>query len=647
MAGTLTTERFFASAQYMQHGGEDWTTIRNTIEFDNLNQGIDSLFNHFSMFSYSNNILEKYEPSAHFAGYAKRSAKTNIDAQNSLNQEEKNLKTIPPPTQRAADLTRAKIAAGKNNIQRSKLDSKYSSGYVSSPTAQTIIDWSVNASSKSVLGFQPYSWTDFGFCKYYGKIPNNRLITLRRYPFPVDDRLRNANGQALIPIAQAVTWFGDETGNKLSTIGNFRWNMPWEELVVTQQDIEGNETTVDDLLGLISGLGGTKGKATAEAIRVAIVAHQTSEDPSKIMSINGMDKKLQEYVKNAYNKDSGPYWNQIYGPVNVIHKSQRRARGVQEQYASPFTLKFHYSFRSFSGLSPKMAALDLIMNFLQLTYNNAQFLGQLSRYFPKTGVKFDETTTQTITNLIQGWGTGRISPNEALKAIVQLMTNAAKIVKQDVTGILGDVGEGKWKSILNRGTNLASVFAATKSADLIPKLISAKSALSDRPVGEWHLVVGNPLNPIFVMGDLLITDTKMAFDDEIGPEDFPTGITFTVDLKQGKPRDKFAIERMFNSGNAGLGSTKIATSSEEDTFKKENDERYQAAYSSKSIEDRVKAVEELAAKSSSFARTRERVGLAYGYMQPSVKGSTTSVVTNPNIDDTLLAIYFKKDMGST
>lgn len=31
----------------------------------------------------------------------------------------------------------------------------------------------------------PYYWKDFIYCKYYGTIPNNRLITLRRFTSPV------------------------------------------------------------------------------------------------------------------------------------------------------------------------------------------------------------------------------------------------------------------------------------------------------------------------------------------------------------------------------------------------------------------------------------------------------------------------------
>ena len=83
--------------------------------------------------------------------------------------------------------------------------------------------------------------TDFVFCKNYGKIPNNRLVTLRRYPFPIDDSFRAFEKKQPIPIAQAVTWFSGDTGNVLSSIGVQNWDMPWQEVPVDQKNVTGNE----------------------------------------------------------------------------------------------------------------------------------------------------------------------------------------------------------------------------------------------------------------------------------------------------------------------------------------------------------------------------------------------------------------------
>ena len=250
------------------------------------------------------------------------------------------------------------------------------------------------------------------------------------------------------------------------------------------------------------------------------------------------------------------------------------------------------------------------------------------------------------------WASGKLSPKDALGEIRDLLFAGAAVTTKSVDNMVSKLGTEKGiKDLLQTAGTAASVYAGSRTGvdKLIPNLISVKSALSDRPVGEWHIVVGNPINPIFVMGDLLITDTKATFDDEIGPEDFPTGITFTVQLKQGKPRDKFAIERMFNSGVVGMGSTRVNTSSEEDTFSEENDSQYKKAFGPSDPQQRKTAADELAKKSAGFARTRERVGLAYGY-KTATQGADKQVKVSDRdkslVDDTLLAIYYKKDFGS-
>ena len=71
------------------------------------------------------------------------------------------------------------------------------------------------------------------------------------------------------------------------------------------------------------------------------------------------------------------------------------------------------------------------------------------------------------------------------------------------------------------------------------------------------MVVGNPLDPIGVMGDLLCTDCKMSFSDELGADDFPKSIKFTVTLNQGRPRAKQDIESIFNYGGGPLSFSRV------------------------------------------------------------------------------------------
>ena len=77
---------------------------------------------------------------------------------------------------------------------------------------------------------------------------------------------------------------------------------------------------------------------------------------------------------------------------------------------------------------------------------------------------------------------------------------------------------------------------------------AVNSFLTGDPTGQWHLTIGNPLNPMAVIGNLVCTDTKISFAGELGPNDFPEKLIMEVSLKPGRPRDKAEIESMFNAG---------------------------------------------------------------------------------------------------
>ena len=75
----------------------------------------------------------------------------------------------------------------------------------------------------------------------------------------------------------------------------------------------------------------------------------------------------------------------------------------------------------------------------------------------------------------------------------------------------------------------------------MPSISGMKALLTGDPVGNWHMTVGNPLNPIMVVGNLICTKMQIEMDDELGPDDFPVNLKVTYTLEHGMPRDKAAI----------------------------------------------------------------------------------------------------------
>ena len=76
------------------------------------------------------------------------------------------------------------------------------------PTASRLIEWSRNG--KNAID---YSWEDFLYCKNYGKVPNNYMVTLRRFGSPVGDNLINSLRQNTPDIGRLVCWMDGDKNN--------------------------------------------------------------------------------------------------------------------------------------------------------------------------------------------------------------------------------------------------------------------------------------------------------------------------------------------------------------------------------------------------------------------------------------------------
>ena len=251
---------------------------------------------------------------------------------------------------------------------------QFSESYLhSNPSIQTMVE------DPTLALKTPYYYSDFLYCKYVGLIPNNQMITLRRYPAPTYDNLAvpgrlssNPNSGAsatstdikntnvddqkeFFPIAQAVTWFGEETGNKLSDLLSFTVSMNWKNVEAEVNVVSGNEQGSEDspLPGVAQFLGILTGQ-----VNTPFATANAQYDPYS----------------------QGPYNHRVYGPVNVINKTYKRDRGLD--FKQTLNLNFEYSLKSIGSINPKAAMLDLMSNLLALTYNNAAFWGGANRYFP-------------------------------------------------------------------------------------------------------------------------------------------------------------------------------------------------------------------------------------------------------------------------
>jgi hypothetical protein len=226
--------------------------------------------------------------------------------------------------------------------------------------------------------------------------------------------------------------------------------------------------------------------------------------------------------------------------VNVISSTYKRDRGLD--FKQSFTLNFHYQLKSIGGINPKAAMLDIMANMLQLTYNNAAFWGGANRYFAnKPAFPFLGGADG-----MNAWYRG-----EPVK-FLDSMGSQIKDVASQISGFFTDLMADPISALKQIATGGITTAMKTMGRGRAPDLVAMKALLTGEPVGEWHMVIGNPYSPTMMIGNLICTGAKFQFNDILGADNFPTELKVTISVEHGRPRDKGDIESMFNAGEGRI-----------------------------------------------------------------------------------------------
>lgn len=207
-----------------------------------------------------------------------------------------------------------------------------------------------------------YSYADFIYCKYHGKIPNNYMLTLRRFHLPIVDDIMSPKTYDFKSkqtvdtrqpdLARAVTWMSEATGNKLEDIIKFNTELKFKEVESEMQVLQSNAQGIQGS----SALGiGTTGFSVGSAISsVATLGSGTTTAGGRETAASG-----------GFDATKSTYPNFTEGPLYVIKRIMVKDSGI---YCAPeFKITFNYSLRSYGNINPKIALLDILANMLVLT----------------------------------------------------------------------------------------------------------------------------------------------------------------------------------------------------------------------------------------------------------------------------------------
>jgi hypothetical protein len=386
-----------------------------------------------------------------------------------------------------------------------------------------------------------YKAQDFLYCKYYKQIPVNHLVTLRRFPVPVTDNIFDLSLRydttpgakdptfevadvTQIAGVTAVTYLGETAGNKLDDILKFSYGLNWKDIESKMEAVENTDQGYTNQ-PFYSKIGGA-GRALVDTARGITPG-----------------AKFRGQQSPGGDRFGTTYANFTIGPVNVVNKTAVRDMGLK--FENDMKLTFEYELKSLNYVNPKIAMIDLISNMLTMTTNNAQFFGGGHRYYGSAG--YVASSFGNMSLLRQGNFSGYIG------SVVGQVQTGFKNTFGDKNGNFNieSTATGLFKGGKTLLGNMLGGFLSGQMG-AVPSTQATAAFISGEPTGNWHVTVGNPLNPIVMMGNMYCDNTMMTLGHGLGYDDFPMEVKFEVDVKHGKPRDKGDIENMFNAGRGRI-----------------------------------------------------------------------------------------------
>lgn len=421
------------------------------------------------------------------------------------------------------------------------------------PTYQNILKYYSDPTFDK-YGLAKYRMQDFIYLKYYNQIPNNYMVTLRRYTRPCEDHmfgidapaaLTNAmNGfpDTFVNIATAVTYMGEQTGNKLSEILKFDYGANWED---KQAKVESLQNPDGGLAAQMRDRAGVDDSfMSGEANLFQMGAKNSVLNALKFAGMSlGSGVSVGDALASQHKPEGDifaqRYGEEFYGDMNVIQNVKLRSRGLT--FTNSFSLTFEYSLKSLKCVNPRVAMMDILTNFLVLTGNYGSFWGGATIFYGQH-------------NIAPQFGDPRLLREGKYGEYMESLWDS---VKSGFSQLAASGGAAEGDNILEKIVGTGKALLSGGFQALLGNLLGGnigvagqsqvtQALLSGAPSGYWHVTIGNPLDPIAMMGNMAVTKTTVEFSDVLGYDDFPTEVKFIVDLEHARPRDNAAIENMFN-----------------------------------------------------------------------------------------------------
>lgn len=346
-----------------------------------------------------------------------------------------------------------------------------------------------------------FGYKELAYLTDLGVYPVNRMIILRRFSegIEVPHNLNKSTMKGIRPISTIIGWINPENENILG----FGFNEEW----ITNTDL-----FWDKISEILEKETGTKANMTLPA-------------PGWAQGFVFNFLREMGYVdEESFDKSEIPA-----GDPDVLHESsQRKIDGQGITSSFKIDLKTSYEQKYINNIDPGSAFLDIINNSLRMGTSDMKFfLGN------KANTIMDSLNSDSDSFIQSMFETLKNMAGDFINTINNLLGEIGNDIKS------GDFTENMYNTILD-GLNAALYRFRWP-------LRSSLALTTGQNTTPWHVTIGNPLNPILSMANVVVDNGNVDLNNELGFNDIPTKINLSFNISQGRSLGKQEIMEVLNN----------------------------------------------------------------------------------------------------
>jgi hypothetical protein len=349
------------------------------------------------------------------------------------------------------------------------------------------------------------NYSDFAYLVDLGVYPVNRLIILRRFDENVMVK-NDLNDIDAKPISTLVSWITPDDEDMFSMSFSEKWidqtKFFWEVI----SDVVKNNTGMD-------------------------VSHFSS---LPAWSQGFLYQMLQGANIGNYDKND-KNWMPV-GDPDVLRSS--KTRDLNGSISSDIKLSFNskYEQKYIGGIDSGIAMMTILNNIIRMGISDMKFI-----------LKSDKTLNNLTNSIYSNQGGSMDDWISGIKSIIKSFVETSK----NMFGLKNP------SATTNTDTD-KKIYDKTKITEMIKNTLDLsikrfrwdlKSSLAlttGLPTTPWHVTVGNPLNPILSIGNVVVDQGNIKFGNEFNFNDMPTNFKVSFDIDFGRPLGRSELLEILN-----------------------------------------------------------------------------------------------------